>query len=154
MKKTSIIIALLIVAVSITGCKSNQEKAEQTADKFLKAFYVNMDFDKCKGLSTPTSIEVIADRQVVVSHNPYSKEEHPDVKIVNTIIAGEDNARTIYQINGARRNLFLVKNSKNKWLVDAQESELSEDPGPGLGKGSGFAVATSVSRKGKNADKK
>jgi hypothetical protein len=142
MKKIFFIItSCLFLFISCDNTKS----AERVADKFLKAYYVDFDFRRCKALSTPASESFINSKEAIVALSPFSDEESPAVQIANVVVVDAKYARCTYSLNKDERFLFLVKQGR-KWLVDAAESGLSENPGPTINAGGGFAVATSAPR--------
>jgi hypothetical protein len=141
MKNLFIVASCLFLFVSCDGTRS----AERVADKFLKAYYVDFDFRQCKTLSTPASRSFIDNKENIIALSPFSEEESPDVKIINVAVVDAKYARCAYSLNKSEKFLFLVKQGR-KWLVDAVESNLSENPGPAINTGGGFAVSTSISR--------
>jgi hypothetical protein len=149
MKNFLIITSCLFLFASCNNTKS----AERVADKFLKAYYVDFDFRRCKALSTPASEAFIDSKESIVALSPFSDEELPEVKITNISVVDAKHARCTYSLNKGERFLFLVKQGR-KWLVDAAESGLSENPGPAISAGGGFAVATSASRSEREQQKK
>ncbi|MDR3186656.1 MAG: hypothetical protein LBU04_07690, partial [Christensenellaceae bacterium] len=135
MKKS---VLIFVVSVLFFGCSSEQKKAERIAEKFLEAYYISFDFDKCFELSSPSSAPKIKDKKTMIGFNPLAKEQPPTIAVVKTVIdESATMAQCSYTINGAVQSLALLKLSGH-WLVDAVASDLDAVSVFGGGHG-GFA---------------
>ena len=107
----------LLVAVLLSGCSIH--KAERTARKFLKAYYIDLDFDRALELSTEDSHQGIYYKKNMTALSPYAKDEVPELEVLEVIIDPDDGnfAYCAYEINGVPKMLPLQKH-EGKWLVD------------------------------------
>lgn len=134
-----------LLLVLLTGC--NLHKAERTARQFLKAYYVDLDFDKAIELSTEDSHEGILYKKNMTSLSPYAQKETPELNVFDVVIDPDngDYAYCAYEVNGRPRMLPLQKHD-GKWLVDTDsggiEGENSGMSASGVAL-QGFAVAAS-----------
>lgn len=129
----------------LTGC--NLHKAERTARQFLKAYYVDLDFDKAITLSTEDSHKGIYYKKNMSSLSPYAKDEVPELTIIDVIIDPDDGnyAYCAYEINGNPKMLPLQKHD-GKWLVDTDSDAIEGGEGGMSASGvteAGFAAAVS-----------
>ncbi|MDE5605909.1 MAG: hypothetical protein K2I68_01235, partial [Bacteroidales bacterium] len=108
----------LSAAVLLLGACSIS-KAERTARKFLKAYYVELDFDRALELSTEDSHAGIYYKKNMTSRSPYAKDEVPELEVLDVIIDPDDGnyAYCAYEINGVPKMLPMQKHN-GKWLVD------------------------------------
>ena len=114
---------LAAAALLLNAC--SLPKAERTARKFLKAYYVDLDFDRALELSTEDSHEGIYYKKNMTSLSPYAKDEVPELKVVDVIIDPDDGnyAYCAYEINGQPKMLPLQKHD-GKWLVDTDSEAI------------------------------
>lgn len=131
--------ALLLGACSI-------HKAERTARQFLKAYYVDLDFDRALELSTQDSHEGIYYKKNMTALSPYAKEEAPTLEVLDVIIDPDDGtyAYCAYELNGQPKMLPLQKHD-GKWLVDTDSEAIEGSMGMSASGVSeiGFASAAS-----------
>ncbi len=134
----------LLLALLSGGC--SLPKAERTARQFLKAYYVDLDFDRALELSTEDSHQGIYYKKNMTSLSPYAKDEVPELNVLEVIIDPDDGnyAYCAYELNGYPRMLPLQKHD-GKWLVDTDSDAIE-----GMGSSSmtgvseiGFASAAS-----------
>lgn len=125
----------LLLALLSGGCSIH--KAERTARQFLKAYYVELDFDRALELSTENSHEGIYYKKNMTSLSPYAKDEAPELKVLEVIIDPDDGnyAYCAYELNGQPKMLPLQKN-EGKWLVDTDSEAIEGSIGS-----SAFGVA-------------
>lgn len=119
---------LLILPMCLCACGSKQQ-AEKTGRAFLKAYYTDLDFAKAKQYATPVSHTLIDERAENLSHNPYAKQEAPELTIKELSMDKEDKhkATLTYTLNRAQRTLELKK-TEGKWLADLEkEAKLREE---------------------------
>lgn len=138
-------VAMGCLLLVLSGCSLH--KAERTARQFLKAYYVDLDFDKALELSTEDSHEGIYYKKNMSSLSPYAKDEVPELTVLDVIIDPDngDQAYCAYEVNGQPKMLPLQKHN-GKWLVDT-DSEAIEGEGGGMSASgvaeAGFAAAVS-----------
>ena len=115
--------ALLLGACSLS-------KAERTARQFLKAYYVELDFDRALELSTEDSHEGIYYKKNMTSLSPYAKDEVPELEVLDVIIDPDDGnyAYCAYEINGQPKMLPMQKHD-GKWLVDTDSEAIEGNMG-------------------------
>lgn len=109
----------VISAILLCACNSNRKAAENTAQSFLQAYYIDLDFEKAKSLCSSVSQEAIDDQAAMVSLNPYAKDETPNIVVRKTEI-NPDNpalAKCTYHYNRVERVLPL-RRLNNVWVVD------------------------------------
>lgn len=113
----------LFAAVLLSGCSIH--KAERTARQFLKAYYVDLDFDKALKLSTDDSHQGIYYKKNMTALSPYAKDEVPTVEVLEVIIDPDDGhyAYCAYEVNGQPKMLPLQKHD-GKWLVDTDSEAI------------------------------
>lgn len=113
----------LLLALMLGGCSLH--KAERTARQFLKAYYVELDFDKALALSTEDSHEGIYYKKTMTGLSPYAKEEVPSVEFIEVIIDPDDGryAYCTYKINGYPKMLPMQKHD-GRWLVDTDSEAI------------------------------
>lgn len=113
----------LAAALLLGGCSLH--KAERTARQFLKAYYVDLDFDRALALSTEDSHEGIYYKRNMTSLSPYAKDEVPTLEVLDVIIDPDDGnyAYCAYEINGQPKMLPLRKHN-GKWLVDTDSEAI------------------------------
>ncbi len=118
-------VALCLSAALLLGACS-LSKAERTARQFLKAYYVELDFDRALELSTEDSHQGIYYKKNMTALSPYAKDEVPALEVLDVIIDPDDGnyAYCAYEINGQPKMLPLQKHD-GKWLVDT-DSEAVE----------------------------
>lgn len=118
-------VALCLSAALLLGACS-LSKAERTARQFLKAYYVELDFDRALELSTEDSHQGIYYKKNMTALSPYAKDEVPELEVLDVIIDPDDGnyAYCAYEINGQPKMLPLQKHD-GKWLVDT-DSEAVE----------------------------
>lgn len=114
---------LMVVLTALGGiaCNRDSKGASSTAKAFLQAYYIDLDFEKAKQLSTDISHNAIIEHAQIISLNPYAKEETPNI-VFKALDIDSKNAHTanfIYTCNRAERKLPLRK-LNNRWLVDLQ----------------------------------
>lgn len=129
----------LSVSLLLSACSIH--KAERTARKFLKAYYVELDFDRALELSTEDSHEGIYYKKNMTALSPYAKDEVPELKVLEVIIDPDDGhyAYCAYEVNGYPKMLPLQKHD-GVWLVDTDYETIEG--------GSGNASMTGVSEIG------
>lgn len=117
-------VALCLSAALLLGACS-LSKAERTARKFLKAYYVELDFDRALELSTEDSHEGIYYKKNMSALSPYAKDEVPELEVLDVIIDPDDGnyAYCAYEINGVPKMLPLQKHD-GKWLVDTDREAI------------------------------
>lgn len=113
----------LLLTLILSGCSIH--KAERTARQFLKAYYVELDFDRALELSTEDSHEGIYYKKNMTSLSPYAKDEVPELEVLEVIIDPDDGhyAYCAYEINGHPKMLPLQKHD-GKWLVDTDSEAI------------------------------
>ena len=118
----------LLLGILLSGCSIN--KAERTARQFLKAYYVELDFDRALELSTEDSHEGIYYKKNMTSLSPYAKNEVPALEVLEVIIDPDDGnyAYCAYEINGQPKMLPLQKHN-GKWLVDTDSEAIEGSMG-------------------------
>lgn len=136
----------LLAALVFCSC-GGKHRAKKTAKTFLEAYYMELDFEKARGLATEPSFEIINNKKELSALNPYAKEEVPEVEIKELKLDKEngDKAVCIYNVNRATKTLHLVK-EKGIWRADLAEERRERDADmihlPSSGDG-GFASAAS-----------
>ena len=75
------ILVLVVFALSAFACNSDKKKASATAEAFLQAYYVDLDFDKAIQLSDNVSHSAINDQAKLTTLNPFATEETPQIVI-------------------------------------------------------------------------
>lgn len=119
---------LLTIPLCLCAC-SGKQQAEKTGRAFLKAYYTDLDFSKAKQYATPVSHALIDERAENLSHNPYAKQEAPELAIKELQIDKEDKnkATLAYTLNRAQKTLDLKK-IEGKWYADLEkEAKLREE---------------------------
>ena len=119
---------LLILPLCLCAC-SGKQQAEKTGRIFLKAYYTDLDFAKAKQYATPVSHELIDERAENLSHNPYAKQEVPELAIKELQIDKDNKhqATLSYTLNRAQKTLDLRK-VEGKWRADLEkEAKLREE---------------------------
>lgn len=111
--------AVLCLAVALLLGACSISKAERTARQFLKAYYVDLDFDRALELATQDSHAGIYYKKNMMSLSPYAKDEVPTLEVLDVIIDPDDGnyAYCAYELNGQPKMLPLQKHD-GKWLVD------------------------------------
>lgn len=117
--------AVLCLAVALLLGACSISKAERTARQFLKAYYVELDFDRALELSTENSHAGIYYKKNMTSLSPYAKDEVPELEVLDVIIDPDDGnyAYCAYEINGQPKMLPLRK-IEGKWLVDTDNEAI------------------------------
>lgn len=115
----------LCLAVALLAGACSISKAERTARQFLKAYYVELDFDRALELSTEDSHEGIYYKRNMTSLSPYAKDEVPELEVLDVIIDPDDGnyAYCAYEINGQPKMLPMQKHN-GKWLVDTDSEAI------------------------------
>ena len=140
-------LSLLIVVLAL-GCSGNQKKATAIAKSFLQAYYVDLDFETAKQLSSEASQGAISEQAEVVALNPYAQEETPDIIFKTLKIDPEEPHRAVctYLVNRVERTLPLRKFDK-LWLVHLPQGTVETEGTDMLelqsGNQGGFAAAAS-----------
>lgn len=134
-----------LLAALLAGC--NLHKAEQTARQFLKAYYVDLDFDKAMELSTEDSHEGILYKKNMSALSPYAKDEVPELNVIDVVIDPDNGnyAYCAYEVNGRPRMLPLQKH-EGRWLVDTDSDAIEGQSGGASASGvaqAGAAAAVS-----------
>lgn len=136
----------LCLAMALLAGACSISKAERTARQFLKAYYVELDFDRALELSTEDSHEGIYYKKNMTSLSPYAKDEAPELKVLDVIIDPDNGnyAYCAYEINGQPKMLPLQKHD-GKWLVDTDSEAIEGSVGSSASGVSevGFASAAS-----------
>ncbi len=137
-----------LLLVFLTGC--NLHKAERTARQFLKAYYIDLDFDKAMELSTEDSHKGILYKKNMSALSPYAKDEAPKLTVFDVLIDPDngDYAYCAYEVNGHPRMLPLQKHD-GKWVVDTDEDSIEGDNSRMSASGVaqvGFATAASSTK--------
>lgn len=141
-KNLTVVIGL--AAVLLSAC--SLPKAERTARKFLKAYYIDLDFDRALELSTEDSHEGIYYKRNMTSLSPYAKDEAPALEVLDVIIDPDDGnfAYCAYEINGVPKMLPLQKHD-GKWLVDTDSEAIEGSMGMSASGVSEVGFASAVS---------
>lgn len=136
--------ACLLAGLLLGACSIH--KAERTARQFLKAYYVDFDFDRALELSTEDSHEGIYYKRNMTSLSPYAKDEAPELEVLEVIIDPDngDYAYCAYELNGRPKVLPLQRHG-GKWLVDTDSESIEGGSGSSMMGVSeaGFAAAAS-----------
>ena len=113
----------LLAALLLSGCSIS--KAERTARKFLKAYYVDLDFDRALELATEDSHQGIYYKKNMTALSPYAKDEVPELEVLDVMIDPDDGhyAYCAYEINGQPKMLPMRK-LDGKWLVDTDSEAI------------------------------
>ena len=116
-------LCLSAAALLLNACSLS--KAERTARQFLKAYYVELDFDRALELSTEDSHEGIYYKKNMTALSPYAKDEVPTLEVLDVIIDPDDGnyAYCAYEINGQPKMLPMQKHN-GKWLVDTDSEAI------------------------------
>ena len=122
-KGLGLCLCLSMAVLLLNACSLS--KAERTARQFLKASYVELDFDRALELSTEDSHEGIYYKKNMTSLSPYAKNEVPALEVLEVIIDPDDGnyAYCAYEINGQPKMLPLQKHN-GKWLVDTDSEAI------------------------------
>lgn len=144
------LLSVFIMFLPLLSSCSSEKNAEKVASSFLKAYYVDMDYEKAKEMAISNSHDEIDSRAEISAMNPYAKEELPSVqfKEVRFDESDPDKAICLYTLNRAEKELLMRKVS-GKWLVEitgaSVESSSSIQGGYSLSTGTetGFASAAS-----------
>ena len=136
------VVTVGVLLIFLTAC--NLHKAERTARQFLKAYYIDLDFDKAIELATEDSREGIYYKKNMTDLSPYAKDEVPELTVLDVVIDPDDGnyAYCAYEVNGHPRMLPLQKHD-GKWLVDTDSDAIE---GEGIG-----SSASGVSKAGFSA---
>lgn len=124
------------------------KKATATAQAFLQAYYVDLDFTKALQLSSDASHPAIGEKQEAAALNPYARQETPDIVFKSVEIDPKDSqkATCTYLADGMEKTLPLRKLNK-KWLVHVPQGTVetggTETIKLSSGKNGGFASAAS-----------
>lgn len=112
---------LATATILMIACSNDKKEATATAKAFLRAYYIDLDFETALRLSSDASRNAIIDQQQIITLNPYAKEEIPNIVFKNLEIAPNNShvANFTYTCNRVERKLPLRK-LNNKWLVDLQ----------------------------------
>lgn len=115
------ILVLVVFALSAFACNSDKKKASATAEAFLQAYYVDLDFDKAIQLSDNVSHSAINDQAKLITLNPFATEETPQIVVKGVEIAKNNGNIAIctYSCNRIERTLPLRKYN-DTWLIDLE----------------------------------
>lgn len=139
---------LLLLTLPLCFCAcGGKQQAEKTGRAFLKAYYTDLDFAKAKQYATLVSHALIDEKAENLSHNPYAKQEAPELTIKELQIDKDNKhqATLTYTLNRAQKTLDLKK-VDGKWQADLEkEAKLREEGMQSLEDEvhGGFAAATS-----------
>lgn len=115
------ILVLVVFALSAFACNSDKKDASATAEAFLQAYYVDLDFSKALQLSNDVSHPAINDQAELITLNPYAAEETPQIVVQNVEIDKNNvNVATCtYSCNRKERKLPLRKYN-DTWLINLE----------------------------------
>lgn len=121
--------AVIISLIFFSSC-SAEHKAKKVAESFLKAYYVDFDFDKARQLSSNDSHSGINYKENMSTLSPFAKEESPKLEIISIEINPDDKTQAIchYKLGDQEKTLPLQKNG-SKWLVDTDDEAIEGESG-------------------------
>lgn len=120
---------LMLLWLSMSAC-SGKRPAEKAARAFLQAYYVDLDFNVARALSTPASHAAIAEKEEMASLNPYAKEEAPSISFKELRIEDRRSGKALctYWANRVEKTLELRK-VEGQWKADLQAQAQEEAAG-------------------------